>query len=690
MEDKEASAAENYSKTSPKNYSDQPSVSVKDGSQVKMKTSQRSSQGEKKDPSWPRMTPALLREVCKKNKLYFTPNLNDTLYLHYHGFSRIENLEEYTGLKSLWLQNNALERIENLDAQTDLRCLFLNDNRISKLENLDSLTKLCTLNVSNNYISVLENIACLPNLSTLQIAHNKLETLEDVAHLSQCLAISVLDLSYNSLSDPEIICVLEAMPDLRVLYLMGNEVVRKIPNYRKSLIVRLKHLLFLDFSPVFPRDRACAEAWAAGGPEEERRVREQWGTQERKRIQRNLEEMAIMRQKAQERRNLQELQDQGETKMAATPESTSEEHRSGMVASSAQEEAEEVPLVHGAGPLVTNLDDEEQLETIHLEAIPPLGIDDLPDLEDEAEEVPLVHGAGPLVTNLDDEEQLESIHLEAIPPLGIDDLPDLEDEDDKEAEEVPLVHDAVPSATNLDDEEQLESIQHEKFPPPCIDDLPDLEDEDEEVPLVHDAVPVVTNLDDEEQLETIQHEEIPPLGIDDLLDLEDEELQDQGETKMAATPESTSEEHSSGMLASSAQEEAEEVPLVHDAVPLVKNLNDEEQQESIQHQENPPLCIDDLPDLEDEEEEAEDLTISSQQVFRPQIEIISRDADEEEQPKENNKDGTAIFGPAEKLIKKSVSLDSASLFCLKGDPMKKKSEERLKPASCPCLIEELD
>uniref|UniRef100_A0A3P9JSX7 Dynein, axonemal, assembly factor 1 n=1 Tax=Oryzias latipes TaxID=8090 RepID=A0A3P9JSX7_ORYLA len=231
--------------------SDKLNASVKDDSQEEMKTFQR-------------------LDLCKQNKLYMTPHLNDTLYLHFKGFSRIENLEEYTGLKSLWLHNNALERIENLDAQTDLRCLFLNDNQILKLENLQPLTKLCTLNVSNNYISVLENLAYLPRLSTLQVAH-------------------------NNLHDPEIVCVLEAMPELRVLYLMGNEVVRKIPNYRRSLIVRLKQLTFLDVRPVFPRDRACAEAWAAGGPEAERRVMEQWETKERKKIQKNLEEMAMMR-----------------------------------------------------------------------------------------------------------------------------------------------------------------------------------------------------------------------------------------------------------------------------------------------------------------------------------------------------------------------------------------------------------
>lgn len=101
----------------------------------------------------------------------------------------------------------------------------------------------------------------LTELYSLEAAHNILNAVEDISHLIMCSSIEILDLSSNRLDDPKIIDVFAEMPHLGVLSLTGNPVVGKIPSYRKTLIYRIKTLNHLDGTPVFPRDRACAEAW---------------------------------------------------------------------------------------------------------------------------------------------------------------------------------------------------------------------------------------------------------------------------------------------------------------------------------------------------------------------------------------------------------------------------------------------
>ncbi|XP_028609445.1 dynein assembly factor 1, axonemal [Grammomys surdaster] len=271
-----------------------------------------------RDDRGPRMTKQFLQKLCKQHKLYITPALNDTLYLHFKGFDRIENLDEYTGLRCLWLECNGIQRIENLQAQSELRCLFLQVNLLHKIENLEPLQKLDALNLSNNYIKTIENLSCLPVLNTLQMAHNRLETVADIEHLRECLRLCVLDLSHNLLSDPEILSVLESMPCLRVLNLMGNPVTKQIPNYRRTVTVRLKHLTYLDDRPVFPKDRACAEAWARGGYAAEKEERRQWENREHKKITDSLEALAMIKRRAEERKK---ARDRGETLLPDSEES---------------------------------------------------------------------------------------------------------------------------------------------------------------------------------------------------------------------------------------------------------------------------------------------------------------------------------------------------------------------------------
>ena len=44
-----------------------------------------------------RVTPKVLKKLIKDQELFKTPELNDKLYMHYHGFEKIEGLEEWTG-----------------------------------------------------------------------------------------------------------------------------------------------------------------------------------------------------------------------------------------------------------------------------------------------------------------------------------------------------------------------------------------------------------------------------------------------------------------------------------------------------------------------------------------------------------------------------------------------------------------
>ncbi len=72
------------------------------------------------------LTERYVKSLCEENDQYTTPHLNDVLYLHYKGksavavngalvgFARIQNLESYYNVKSLWLEVNGINKISGL------------------------------------------------------------------------------------------------------------------------------------------------------------------------------------------------------------------------------------------------------------------------------------------------------------------------------------------------------------------------------------------------------------------------------------------------------------------------------------------------------------------------------------------------------------------------------------------------
>ena len=217
-------------------------------------------------------------KLCVYNGGYEYPHLNANLYLHFQGFHKIQNLDNFTNLKVLYLENNCIDKIENLENLRNLTCLYLQNNYIKEIENLENNYNLVILNLSNNKIKEIKNLEKLTKLENLYIEKNYISNLESLQGLLEIKKLILLDIQNNELTDnhEEIISLLERLEKLKVLYLKGNDFIRSINNYRRTLIVRLKHLTYLDDRPVREEDRIGAIAYLEGGYPAEQKAREKY------------------------------------------------------------------------------------------------------------------------------------------------------------------------------------------------------------------------------------------------------------------------------------------------------------------------------------------------------------------------------------------------------------------------------
>ena len=158
---------------------------------------------------------------------------------------KIAALEPYINLKSLYLENNVIRQIQGLDHLDQLVNLFLQNNMIKKIEGLSKLQNLKVLNLSNNTIFKLEGLEELTQLQNLNLSKNFLSNLESYEHLGQCSeTLSAIDLSDNKISADD--RLYDLMKQVRLLYLIGNPLVRETKPYRRTTVGSLPTLTYLD------------------------------------------------------------------------------------------------------------------------------------------------------------------------------------------------------------------------------------------------------------------------------------------------------------------------------------------------------------------------------------------------------------------------------------------------------------
>jgi len=220
------------------------------------------------------MTMESIVQICEENEGFKTPNLNHQLILHRRGFRKIENLDAFVNVKTLYLEGNSISKIENLSPLEHLRALYLQDNCIGRelgLENLAQVPLLIVLNLEGNGIKSLDGLPRMGSLETLMLRNNEIE---DITPILQSLRLTTIDLSCNAISDKCVLDQLGQLEDLKVLYMKDNPLIKTTSFYRKRTLAKVPNVTYLDDRPIFPNEKRLSQAWMRGGRKAEDEERE--------------------------------------------------------------------------------------------------------------------------------------------------------------------------------------------------------------------------------------------------------------------------------------------------------------------------------------------------------------------------------------------------------------------------------
>lgn len=82
-----------------------------------------------------------------------------------------------------------------------------------------------------------------------------------------------IDLSDNKIKADD--RLFDLIQQAKCLYLMGNPLIREVNHYRRTLVARMKNLMYLDQRTVDREEKIMADAWLAEGDKGYRKAREE-------------------------------------------------------------------------------------------------------------------------------------------------------------------------------------------------------------------------------------------------------------------------------------------------------------------------------------------------------------------------------------------------------------------------------